>query len=108
MGNKRGNDNFLETQRLKTMCAMDAKLNQPRVADATTPRTSKTRKFFGYIQELKEELRKVSWTTKDDLKFSTKAVIGTTFVLGLGIYLVDLVIKGSLDWITVAVQYIFG
>jgi|GEM_PF-526610 len=90
------------------MCAMDAKLNQPRIADAPTQRVSKTMRFFGYIQELKTELRKVSWTTKEELKFSTKAVIGTTFVLGLSIYLVDLVIKGCLDFISFAVHYIFG
>jgi preprotein translocase subunit SecE len=90
------------------MCAMDAKLNQPRIADASTQRSSKTSRFFGYIQELKAELRKVSWTTKEELKFSTKAVISATFVLGLGIYLVDLVIKGCLDFISVAVHFIFG
>jgi preprotein translocase subunit SecE len=90
------------------MCAMDVKLNQPRVTETATPRTSKTMRFFEYVQELKDELRKVSWTTKEELKFSTKAVIGTTFVLGLGIYLVDLIIKGCLDFISIAVHYIFG
>lgn len=87
---------------------MDAKLNQPRATEASTPRASKTARFFEYIQELKQELRKVSWTTKEELKFSTKAVIGATFVLGLSIYLVDLVIKGFLDFISVAGHYFFG
>ena len=87
---------------------MDAKLNQSRIADASTSRISKTMRFFAYIQELKAELSKVSWTTKEELKFSTKAVISTTFVLGLGIYLVDLVIKGCLDNISLVVHYIFG
>lgn len=90
------------------MCAMDAKLNQPRVAEGSTSRRAKKMRFFGYIQELKDELRKVSWTTKEELKFSTKAVIGTTFVLGLGIYLVDLIVKRSLDFISLAGHYIFG
>jgi preprotein translocase subunit SecE len=87
---------------------MDAKLNQPRIADASAQRGSKTSRFFGYIQELKSELSKVSWTTKEELKFSTKAVVVTTFVLGLGIYLVDLAIKGCLDFISIAVHFIFG
>jgi preprotein translocase subunit SecE len=90
------------------MCAMDVKLNQPRITDTAAQRKSKIARFFGYIQELKEELRKVSWTTKDELKFSTKAVVAATFVLGLGIYLVDLVIKGCLDFISLAVHFIFG
>lgn len=90
------------------MCAMDVKLNQPRIADAAAQKKSKIARFFGFIQELKDELRKVSWTTKDELKFSTKAVITATLVLGLGIYLVDLVIKGCLDFISLAVHFIFG
>ena len=87
---------------------MDVKLNQPRVVENPARTTSKTRRFFAYIQELKSELRKVSWTTKDELLFSTKAVIGTTFVLGLSIYLVDLVIKGCLDTVSAFAHYIFG
>jgi preprotein translocase SecE subunit len=90
------------------MCAMDVKLNQPRIADAPKQRSSVTSRFFAYIQELKAELGKVSWTTKEELKFSTKAVIMATFVLGLGIYLVDLLIKGCLDFISLAVHFIFG
>ena len=88
---------------------MDAKINPPRIAaDAATSRPAKKMRFFEYIQALKEELGRVSWTTKEELKFSTKAVIGTTFVLGLGIYLAGLVIKGCLDCISLAVHYIFG
>lgn len=87
---------------------MDAKLNPSRITDANARRSSKRMKFFSYVQELKQELQKVSWTTKDELIFSTKAVIGTTFVLGLGIYLIDLVIRGFLDVIALVVHFIFG
>ncbi len=67
------------------MCAMDAKLNQPRLStDAPAQQASKKKRVFSYVQELKEELKKVSWTTKEELKFSTKVVIGATFFLGLG------------------------
>jgi preprotein translocase subunit SecE len=61
-----------------------------------------------FLQELKEELAKVSWTTKDELRFCTKTVIGVTFVLGIGIYLVDLFIKSSLDGFGAIVRLIFG
>mgnify|MGYP001393646656 CR=1 FL=1 len=53
-----------------------------------------------YIQELKEEMKKVSWTTKEELVLCTKIVIGTIFTLGLGIYIVDLVIRNVLLGIT--------
>jgi preprotein translocase subunit SecE len=88
---------------------MDAKLNQTRFSiDAHTQQASKKKRVFNSIQELKEELSKVSWTTKDELKLSTKVVIGATFFFGIGIYLFDLVIKGCLDFIALAVHFIFG
>ncbi len=53
-------------------------------------------KFF---QDMKEEMKKVSWTSKDELKTCGKIVIGSIFVLGIGIYLVDLFIRLILDGI---------
>ena len=91
------------------MCAMDAKLNQPRLStDAPVQQASKKKRAFNYVQELKEELKKVSWTTKEELKLSTKVVIGATFLFGIGIYLFDLVIKGALDLVALVVHFIFG
>lgn len=88
---------------------MDAKLNQPRLStDTPAQPASKKKSVFSYIQELKEELKKVSWTTKEELKLSTKVVIGAVFLFGLGIYLFDMIIKGCLDFIALAVHFIFG
>jgi preprotein translocase subunit SecE len=88
---------------------MDAKLNQTRLStDAPISQASKKKRAFSYIQELKEELKKVSWTTKEELKLSTKVVIGAIFLFGIGIYLFDLVIKGCLDFVALAVHLIFG
>jgi preprotein translocase subunit SecE len=56
----------------------------------------------------KEELKKDSWTTKEELKFSNQMVVATTFLFGLGIYVVDLIIKGFLDGIALIVHFIFG
>jgi preprotein translocase subunit SecE len=91
------------------MCAMDAKLNQSRLSsEALAQRTSKKKRIFSFIPELKDELGKVNWTTKEELKLSTKVVINSTFLFGLGIYLFDLVIKGGLDLIAFIVHFIFG
>lgn len=91
------------------MCSMDARINHNRTsADAKAHATQKKKRAFTFIQDLKEELRKVSWTTQDQLKFSTKMVVGTTFFLGMGIYCVDLVIKGCLDLVALVVHFIFG
>lgn len=61
-----------------------------------------------YISEMKEELSKVSWTTKDELKNLAKIVIGATFVFGIGVYLSDLVVKGALDGLLTIVRAIWG
>ena len=69
----------------------DAKLRELSVKDG------EARKKIGLrIHEYKEELKRISWTSKEELKSLTKIVIGATFAFGLGIYLVDLVIKGVL------------
>ena len=70
------------------------------------PRTRKS--IFVYIQELKEELKKVSWTDREELRFSTKMVVLTTLFFGVGIYFTDFVIKGVLDGIKASLHFIFG
>ncbi len=63
---------------------------------------------FSYIQELKDELKRVSWTSQGELSFSTKMVVLATLLFGVGIYLVDFVIKSGLEFIKVALHFIFG
>ena len=67
----------------------------------------KTQKI-GYLQELKNELRQVTWTSKDELVMFTKIVVGATFAFGLGIYGVDLLIKGCLVGFKTLINLIFG
>jgi len=45
-----------------------------------------------FVQEMKDEMKKVSWTTKAELRVCGKIVIGAIFAFGLGIYGVDLFI----------------
>ncbi len=82
---------------------MDVKLK-------TTPPSveGKKRLSFSFIKELKEELKKVSWTTKAELLTCTKIVVFSTIVFGLGIYVMDLAIKGALELIKMTVHFIFG
>jgi len=63
---------------------------------------------FSYIQDLKDELRKVSWTSQEELSFSTKMVVLATLLFGLSIYVVDFVIKSCLEFIKIVVHFIFG
>lgn len=62
----------------------------------------------GYVQELKEELKKVDWTSKEELKVYTRIVVYATVIFGLGIYLADLVIKGVMHGIAHLFARVFG
>ena len=59
----------------------------------------KKKRKGSFFQDIKEEMKKVSWTSKDELKICGKVVIGSIFVLGIAIYLVDLFIHLILDGI---------
>jgi|GEM_PF-2666335 len=63
---------------------------------------------FRFVQEVKEELKKVSWTSIKELKLSTKIVVISTFSFGLGIYLVDLAVKGVLHSVSTLFHLVFG
>ena len=76
--------------------------------DQLSSRTETKPSNRSYINELKEELKKVTWTTKDELILFTKIVVGSTFALGIGIYGVDLLIKGVLNGFGALIHLIFG
>ncbi len=64
--------------------------------------------WFSWIEGLKEELQKVSWTTPEELRLSTKVVVISIFAFGFGIYVMDFVIKGALDGVASLVRIAFG
>lgn len=66
------------------------------------------KKKISYIREVQNELKKVTWTSKLELIFCTKAVIIATFLFGLAIYAVDLGIRGVLESLASVFQKIFG
>lgn len=92
------------------MSIMDVKLSEtPSPGDVSKSASNAKRKsLFVFIQEMKQELKKVSWTSKEELKFSTKMVMLSTFAFGFSIYLVDLGVKGLLEMIKATVHFIFG
>ena len=60
------------------------------------------------VRDVKDEIRLISWTSKEELQTGTKLVVGTTFVCGFGIYIVDLTIKGGLEILRALFHFIFG
>jgi preprotein translocase SecE subunit len=70
--------------------------------------TTREKKRISYFREVQNELKKVTWTSKEELMFCTKAVVIATFVFGFAIYLIDLAIHGLFNLAGVVVQKIFG
>jgi preprotein translocase subunit SecE len=77
---------------------MEAKKNQQ--VTSTSP-TAKEFSFSGwkpqeFVGQIKDEIRKITWTNPEELKVYTQIVVGATFFLGMGIYLLDLLIQSCL------------
>ncbi len=66
------------------------------------------KKVIAFVGEVKQELKKVEWTTKDELKSYTKIVLISCALFGLFIYFADLVIQGFLSLINLLVKFITG
>lgn len=77
-----------------------------KVAESGLARRKRARRFPDRFREMKDEMRKVSWTTKEELVSHTKVVVGAVFVLGIGMYVVDLVIRFLLEGIAGMVRSI--
>ena len=71
------------------------------VASSKSARLNVTKKKKGtkkhFIQEMKDQMKKVSWTTKEELYVCGRVVIGAIFTLGIGIYVIDLLIRSLLN-----------
>ncbi|HSX26465.1 MAG TPA: preprotein translocase subunit SecE [Chlamydiales bacterium] len=66
------------------------------------------KKKLSYFREVQNELKKVTWTSKEELILCTKAVIVATFIFGFAIYVVDLGIRGALELVGALFRMIFG
>lgn len=70
-----------------------------KIEQLAAAKAKKAKKKGSFLHEMKEEMKRVSWTSKEDLVSFGKVVIGAIFFLGLGIYLVDLFIRLVLNGI---------
>jgi preprotein translocase subunit SecE len=57
------------------------------------------RKLNKFLQEVKQEMSKVSWPTKNELKGTTKVVIVVTLMLTFFIFAVDKLLEWILNLI---------
>ncbi len=61
-----------------------------------------------FVGEIKDEFKKISWTSPEELKVYTQIVVGATFFFGMGIYLLDLTIQGVLNSLGLVIRWISG
>ena len=66
------------------------------------------KRFFGFFGDVKAELRKISWTNREELRVYTKIVVLTTFVFGMMVFFADLFIKNALEAISYVLRIIGG
>jgi preprotein translocase subunit SecE len=62
-------------------------------------RTGQLLRLANYVQETKEELKKCTWPSRDELKGSTVVVILSILLLGLFTVVVDLILTFVVKWI---------
>lgn len=61
-----------------------------------------------FFSQTKAEFGKISWTSPAELRAYTKIVVGTTFVFGMGIYLMDLGIQLVLNTLGIVMRFLGG
>jgi preprotein translocase subunit SecE len=66
------------------------------------------RKLITFVGDVKQELKKVEWTNKDELKSYTKIVLVSIAVFGMFIYLIDLIMHGFLRGINLLIKFFTG
>ncbi len=76
------------------------------IVSKETPAASKKVQAESFISEIKAEIKRITWTSPEELRVYTKIVVGTTFVFGMGIYFVDLLIQTSLELLSSVINLI--
>jgi preprotein translocase subunit SecE len=70
---------------------MDIKKRSPSKVGALT-----SQHMVNFVAEMKNEVRKITWTSQEELITYTKIVVSATLLIGMGIYGLDLIIQSVL------------
>lgn len=87
----------------KVLDKMDLKKAQSAAADKAGGK-----KIVEYVGDIKQELKKIDWTSKEELKAYTKIVLVSAFVFGMAIYFIDLTIQAILNSFNIIVRFFGG
>lgn len=85
---------------------MDIK-QAPQAVDKTDNLSTKV-KVQDFIADVKSEIKKVHWTSPEELRVYAKIVVLTTLIFGFGIYFTDLIIQSILSGLSFLARVIAG
>ncbi|MEI8366402.1 MAG: preprotein translocase subunit SecE [Parachlamydiaceae bacterium] len=81
----------------------------PKTVSAPTSETvARAEQWKNFIGSIKDEFKKISWTNPEELRLYTKLVVAMTFVCGMGIYFLDIIIQAVLSGLNVFMRLIGG
>ncbi len=83
---------------------MEGKKQGTKAKEKAVPRLN----IGEFIGEMKAELAKVTWTSREEMQVYIKVVVISTLLFGFGIYGADLLIQGVLNGLGVLVRLIAG
>ncbi len=87
---------------------MDSKKQEQGPLSANQANSVKKVKILEWVEGLKQEVRTINWTSKEELRVYTQIVVGATFLFGMGVYFVDLLIHGALNALTWVAHLLVG
>lgn len=93
-------------QRANTKAIQDMDAKKSR--SSSSAKKLQGRKVVEFVGDVKQELKKVEWTNKDELRGYTKIVLASTFIFGMFVYFIDLFIQGFLGGINLLVKFFTG
>jgi len=78
------------------------------VSTVSTETVVKSGQWKNFLGDIKDEFKKISWTSPEELRAYTKIVVAMTFTFGMGIYLLDIVIQTFLSGLNAFMRLIGG
>lgn len=69
---------------------------------------SRAKEAFEFVGDIKSEFTKITWTSREELRVYTKAVVIATFLFGMAVYFVDILIQYGLFALDFMLRFITG
>ena len=91
--------------------AMEIKKTQVSTKTVESVKSETVVKMSGwknFLSDIKDEFKKITWTTPEELRLYTKIVVGMTVICGLAIYLLDIIIQSVLGGLNFFMRLIGG